>query len=138
MPFVRISLAEELSAITKQNISKAIHRSLIQEFNIPENDYFHVIEELKPAQLLYPESYLGINHTNRMVYIQIIAGAGRTFEQKKNLYAQIAGNISSTTEVLADDIIIVLIENNGSENWSFGKGEIQEVKHLKQLPDKNE
>ena len=137
MPFVRISLAEELSAITKQNISKAIHRSLIQQFNTPENDYFHVIEELKPTQLLYPESYLGINHTNRMVYIQIIAGAGRTLEQKKNLYAQIAHSISSTTEVLADDVIIVLIENNGSENWSFGKGEIQEVKHLKQLSDKS-
>lgn len=88
--------------------------------------------------MFYPKSYLGINHTNRMVYIQIIAGAGRTLEQKKDLYAQIARNISSTTEVLADDIIILLIENNGSENWSFGKGEIQEVKHLEQIHDKSE
>ncbi len=34
--------------------------------------------------------------------------------------------------ILKNDIIIILLENNGSENWSFGNGEIQEPKHLKQ------
>jgi hypothetical protein len=29
-----------------------------------------------------------------------------------------------------NNVIIVLLENNGQENWSFGNGEIQEPKHL--------
>lgn len=131
MPFVRISLPEHLSAIAKRAISQAIHTSLMEEFNIPQNDYFHVIEELKPGQLLYPEDYLGIAHTSNIVYVQIVAGAGRTPEQKSKLYSKIASRISGTTEILARDVIIILIENNGYENWSFGNGEIQKPKHLK-------
>ncbi|MBF7092121.1 tautomerase family protein [Flavobacterium sp. ALJ2] len=132
MPFVRISLPKKLSQETKENISISIHESLIQEFNIPEDDYFHVIEELEVTQIKFPKSYLGITHSENIIYVQITAGQGRTKEQKAKLYTQIATRVSSTTEILKNDIIIMLLENNGSENWSFGNGEIQEPKHLKQ------
>ncbi|MDA6072130.1 tautomerase family protein [Flavobacterium sp. AC] len=131
MPFVRISLPKKLSLETKNTISESIHDSLIQEFHIPEDDYFHVIEELEPHQIKYPESYLGISHSEDIVYVQITAGQGRTLEQKKKLYHEIATRISTSTAILINNVIIVLLENNGLENWSFGNGEIQEPKHLK-------
>ena len=131
MPFVRISLPKKLSQETKNKISESIHESLIEEFHIPKDDYFHVIEELETQQIKYPESYLGISHSENIIYVQIIAGQGRTLEQKKKLYHQIATRISSETEITINNIIIVLLENNGLENWSFGNGEIQEPKHLK-------
>ncbi|WP_291285467.1 tautomerase family protein [Flavobacterium sp.] len=131
MPFVRISLPKKLSLATKNNISEAIHQSLIAEFHIPSADYFHVIEELEQHQIKYPESYLGVSHTEEIVYVQITAGQGRTVEQKRKLYHQIATRIAATTEVLINNVIIVLVENNGLENWSFGNGEIQEPTHLK-------
>lgn len=131
MPFVRISLPKKLSLETKNNISEAIHQSLIAEFHIPAADYFHVIEELEPHQIKYPESYLGISHSENIIYVQITAGQGRTLEQKKQLYHQIATRIAASTEILVNNIIIVLLENNGLENWSFGNGEIQEPTHLK-------
>ncbi|KIO51704.1 tautomerase family protein [Flavobacterium hibernum] len=131
MPFVRISLPKKLSLETKNSISEAVHQSLIAEFHIPKDDYFHVIEELESHQIKYPESYLGISHSEEIIYVQITAGQGRTLEQKKNLYHQIASKISTSTEILINNIIIVLLENNGLENWSFGNGEIQEPKHLK-------
>lgn len=130
MPFVRISLPKSFSAETKENISIAVHQSLIQEFNIPKNDYFHIIEELEPHQIRFPDSYFEIPHTPDMVYLQIIAGRGRTPEQKANLYKEIADRISGTTPLTRNNIIIVLLENEGKENWSFGNGEIQEPKHL--------
>lgn len=130
MPFVRISLPKKLSQETKNKISESIHESLIEEFHIPKDDYFHVIEELETQQIKYPESYLGISHSENIIYVQIIAGQGRTLEQKKKLYHQIATRISSETEITINNIIIVLLENNGLENWSFGNGEIQEPKHL--------
>ncbi|MFH6995408.1 tautomerase family protein [Flavobacterium sp. FlaQc-48] len=131
MPFVRISLPKKLSQETKNNISASIHQSLIAEFHIPEADYFHVIEELAPHQIKYPESYLGISHSQDIIYVQITAGQGRSLDQKKKLYHQIATRISASTEILINNIIIILLENNGLENWSFGNGEIQEQKHLK-------
>lgn len=131
MPFVRISLPKKLSQETKNKISQSVHQSLIAEFHIPKDDYFHVIEELETQQIKYPESYLGISHSENIIYVQIIAGQGRTLEQKKKLYHKIAATISSETEITINNIIIVLLENNGLENWSFGNGEIQEPKHLK-------
>ncbi|UPZ14174.1 tautomerase family protein [Flavobacterium humidisoli] len=131
MPFVRISLPKKLSLETKNSISQSIHESLIAEFHIPKDDYFHVIEELEPHQIKYPKSYLGISHSEDIVYIQITAGQGRTLEQKKKLYHQIASRIAASTEITINNVIIVLLENNGLENWSFGNGEIQEPKHLK-------
>ncbi|WP_343585803.1 tautomerase family protein [Flavobacterium sp.] len=131
MPFVRISLPKTLSLKTKNNISEAVHQSLIEEFNIPVDDYFHVIEELEFHQIKYPKSYLGISHSEEIVYVQITAGQGRTLEQKRKLYQQIATKISTSTEITINNVIIVLLENNGLENWSFGNGEIQEPKHLK-------
>lgn len=133
MPFVRISLPKKLSLETKNNISEAVHQSLIEEFHIPVDDYFHVIEELETHQIKYPKSYLGISHSEEIVYVQITAGQGRTLEQKKKLYHQIATKISTSTEFTINNVIIILLENNGLENWSFGNGEIQEPEHLKKL-----
>ncbi len=130
MPFVRISLPKKFSQETKNNISISIHNSLIQEFNIPKNDYFHVIEELELEQIKFPENYLEIQHIADIVYVQIIAGQGRTLEQKKKLYKEIANQISSSTTITKNNVIIVLLENDGMQNWSFGNGEIQEPKHL--------
>ena len=131
MPFVRISLPARLSQETKNNVSLSVHHALIQEFNVPENDYFHVIEELGAEQIKFPENYLGIPHTSDIVYVQIIAGQGRTVEQKKGLYKEIAERIAGSTAITKNNVIIVLLENDGRQNWSFGNGEIQEPKHLK-------
>ncbi len=130
MPFVRISLPKKLSQETKSNISIAVHHSLMQQFNIPENDYFHIIEELESHQIKFPENYLYIAHTSDILFIQIIAGHGRTLEQKRGLYQEIAERIAGSTEITKNNIIITLLENDGRQNWSFGNGEIQEPKHL--------
>jgi len=130
MPFVRISLRKELTYKTKDSISLAVHQSLIQEFLIPEDDYFHIIEELDSSQIKYPKEYLGVSHTDNIVFIQIIAGSGRTEDQKRKLYAEIAKRISVTTEILINDIIIILVENGTYLNWSFGMGEIQKPSHI--------
>ena len=131
MPLVRISLPRQLTPEEKTAISKAVHKSLMENFNVPEFDYFHVIEELDSTQIMYPKTYLGIDHTEKIIFIQIIAGSGRSALQKEKLYAQIASNIAADSSVRKEDIIIALIENGGKENWSFGEGKIQNLNHIK-------
>ena len=131
MPFVRISLLKTLPSDAKDKISKAVHQSLMDEFNVPLDDYYHVIEELEATQLYYPKNYLGIAHSGNMVYVQITAGSGRSYEQKEKLYTAIAKRIAAETPVSANDVIILLVENGGKENWSFGQGKIQNLSHIK-------
>ncbi|MDL2222885.1 tautomerase family protein [Bacteroidales bacterium OttesenSCG-928-M11] len=121
MPLVRISLRKELSLDTKNKISEAVHQSLVQEFKIPQDDFFQVVEELDKHQIKYPQSYLGINHSDNIVFILIVAKVGRSIEQKQGLYKEIAKRVSETTDIKADDLIISLIENDNN-NWSFGGG----------------
>lgn len=56
---------------------------------------------------------------------------GSSIAQKRNLYKQIAERIERVTEITKNNLFIVVLENTGAENWSFGNGEIQELKHIK-------
>ena len=105
MPFVRISLPKYFSQETKDNVSLSIHYAMMQEFNIPENDYFHIIEELEPKQIKFPKIYLEVPHTSDIVYIQIIVGKGRTEKQKMSLYKEIADRIADSTTITKNNII---------------------------------
>jgi phenylpyruvate tautomerase PptA (4-oxalocrotonate tautomerase family) len=129
MPLVRITLSENYDLETQDFISKSIHQALIKEFNIPEDDYFHIIESIKPSQLRYPQTYLGVKHTEAIIFIQITAAIGRSGEQKRNLYKSIALHIKNSTQINPQEIIITLIET-AKENWSFGNGEQQTFNHI--------
>lgn len=137
MPLVRITLRADLAEETKLAIADAIHTSLVNEFKIPADDLFHIFEEVKPSQMQFPKHYLGVDHGEKVVFIQIFAGQGRTLDQKKALYASIAKlACEKQKEIAASDFIISLVETNGLENWSFGNGEIQLPPHLAALAAK--
>jgi len=127
MPFVNIYLPESYRKELKNTISLSVHESLIEIFNIPEDDYFQVIHPVSPENLIFPDCYLGISHTSDLIYVQIICGSGRTVEMKKSLYSVISRKVSERTHVLSNNIIIILNETS-LENWSFGQGKAQMIK----------
>lgn len=45
MPFVQIHLRAGRSEAWLQKLSRAIHQSMIEEINVPEDDYFQVIRQ---------------------------------------------------------------------------------------------
>jgi phenylpyruvate tautomerase PptA (4-oxalocrotonate tautomerase family) len=121
MPFVQISLGSQHSDETKTQISGSIHRALMEAFHIPADDYFQVFRSVPIQDLKFPHAYMGVDHTQDIIYVEIIARSGRTPDQKKKLYHLIATEIAANTPVRASDVIIVLVENT-VENWSFGNG----------------
>jgi len=127
MPFIQIYLGSHLSRQHKKDISIAVHQSLVDIFNIPLNDYFQVIHSMEPGNILYPESYYDVPHTENLLYIRITCRAGRTPEMKQALYEKIASRIAATTPVSVDDVVIILVENE-SADWSFGRGIAQMIK----------
>jgi phenylpyruvate tautomerase PptA (4-oxalocrotonate tautomerase family) len=127
MPFVQIYLGDHLTTKNKKDISLSVHDSLREHFNIPADDYFQVIHTMQPGDILYPNSYFDVPHTNNLLYIHITARAGRTVEMKQALYKSIATRIAATTPVSANDVVIILLENDLA-GWSFGQGIAQMVK----------
>ncbi|MDQ1097612.1 MULTISPECIES: tautomerase family protein [Chryseobacterium] len=130
MPLVRISLSETYPQDSIDSISSSVHKALMEAFHIPEDDYFHIIESLGGQSLKYPSEYLGIRHSAKIMYIQIFASKGRTLQQKELLYRRIAEHIKDSTGIPSNDIIILLTEIDGKENWSFGNGAIQNFTHI--------
>jgi len=124
MPFVRISIPNDLVANDVAHISNAVHDAMVKTFNVPPADRFQVIDRQAPDELVCASEYLGIHHTGPVVMIQITCNEGRTLEMKKNLYESIALKISAGAAINAADVIINLVEVN-KENWSFGNGVAQ-------------
>ncbi|WP_313090182.1 tautomerase family protein [Chryseobacterium flavum] len=129
MPLIRITLSENYSQEECGRISQSVHSAMIQEFNVPEDDYFHIFEQISPSRLFFPDQYLGMKHDAGILFIQIIAATGRTREQKQKLYKSIATEISASININPQNIIITLLENS-KENWSFGNGELQNFNHI--------
>lgn len=122
MPLVRISHVAGKTPAEVQALSQGVHQAMVETFNVPADDYFQVVtEHAAQAGLIGPASFLGIEHTPDLVFIQITCAEGRSLEQKKALYARIAELVSANAGVRKEDVVINLVEVK-RENWSFGNG----------------
>ena len=121
MPLVRIDLRQGKTAGYRQKVGDAIYRAMLETINVPEHDHFQVMSEHPGEGLIYDPTYLGINRTDDVVFIQITLNTGRTLEQKKALYKRIAELLAQDPGVRPEDVLINLVEC-AKEDWSFGNG----------------
>ncbi len=124
MPFVRIDLAKGKPAEYRKAIGEIIYTAMIETINVPADDKFQVIGEHPPEDLNFPKSYLGIEYSKDIVFIQITLNAGRTVEMKKAFYKRIADDLHTRLGIRREDVFINLVEV-AKENWSFGNGVAQ-------------
>ena len=121
MPLVRIDLRQGKTPQYRRRIGDAVYRAMVETINVPEHDRFQVIAEHSADGLIYDPTYLAINRTDDIVFIQITLNAGRTLEQKKALYARIAALLAEDPGIRPEDVLVNLVEC-AKENWSFGNG----------------
>ncbi|MEH7460447.1 tautomerase family protein [Bacillus sp. JJ1127] len=130
MPFVNVYYPESLSNKEElKKVSTSIHRSLIEHFEVPENDYFQMFFPYPSNQFFYDPYYLlegDKKRTEKIMHVSITCGPGRTINQKKKLYQSISKTISDHLDISTADIFITLNETS-AENWSFGQGVAQMV-----------
>ncbi|WP_019423420.1 tautomerase family protein [Paenibacillus sp. OSY-SE] len=127
MPFVRIDLRTGRSEAELRNISRNIHRAMIETIDVPEDDYFQVITQHGENEFFYDPNYLNMNRTADMIYIQITM-KGRTLAKKRALYARIAERLHAAAGIRTQDVMIIVTETD-VENWSFGNGIAQLAPH---------
>jgi 4-oxalocrotonate tautomerase len=127
MPLVRISLREGKSASYRAAIGESVHRAMVETINVPAEDRFQILTEHPSDRLVYDKKYLGIERTDDIVVIQITLNAGRTLDQKRALYRDLAEKLSRDPGLRKQDILVSLVEVP-KENWSFGNGEASYAK----------
>jgi phenylpyruvate tautomerase PptA (4-oxalocrotonate tautomerase family) len=124
MPFVRIDLSKKHPEGFAQQVGEIVYEVMTTQINVPKDDKFQVITKHDSSELLRPKSYLGIEYSEDIIFIQVTLNEGRNTEMKKKFYKAICEDLVEKLKVRPQDIVINLIEVN-KENWSFGNGEMQ-------------
>jgi phenylpyruvate tautomerase PptA (4-oxalocrotonate tautomerase family) len=122
MPFVRIDLVQGTAAEYRKSIGDGVHQAMVESLAVPADDRFQVITEHPPGGMTFSRSYLGVSHSDKIVFVQITLSSGRKPQQKRMLYKRITERLAASPGVAPEDVIINLVEVSW-ENWSFGKGE---------------
>ncbi len=124
MPLVRIDLREGTSPDYRSVLGDGVHRAMIEALAIPPDDRFQVITEHPPEGLIYDRTYLGIQRSDKVVFVQITLSVGRKPQQKRKLFQRMAEILAESPGLKPQDLVINLVEVSW-ENWSFGNGEAQ-------------
>ena len=127
MPFIRISLLRGKSPQYIRAISDGVHRALIDAYNAPADDRFHVVHQHERDEFIYDADYLGIHRTDDLVFTHIVAGNWRDTTTKQALYKAIADRLSENPGLRREDVMVILSPNQRDE-WSFGNGVASYVK----------
>jgi len=121
MPLVRIDIKRNPDASYAKKLGKVVYDSMKAAINVPDRDNFQVLTEHDDDHFVYDSTYLGIERSDGLVFIQITLNEGRSTDQKKLLYKAIADGLNSEAGVRPEDVFINLVEVK-KENWSFGNG----------------
>ncbi len=124
MPLVRIDIGPGHPTGFGRAVGEIVYRAMTTEISVPADDKFQIITQHHATELNIPKSYLGIEYSEGIVFIQVTLNQGRTTELKKRFYKRIADDLHSELGVRRQDVFISLVEVN-KENWSFGNGEMQ-------------
>jgi phenylpyruvate tautomerase PptA (4-oxalocrotonate tautomerase family) len=127
MPLVRIDLRQGTTPEYRKAIADGVHTAMIEAIAIPPDDRFQVINEHDRDNLIYDPQYLGIQRSDKVVFIQITLSTGRKPGQKRALYKRIAELLGKSPGIRPQDVVINLVEV-AWEDWSFGLGEAQYTK----------
>ncbi|GAB2740967.1 tautomerase family protein [Sinomonas soli] len=125
MPLVRIDVTAGRTREQLARISRAIHEAILAEYRIPERDYFHIVTEHAPGQIVAQDAGLGFERSSGVVMIQIFTQGGRSQAAKESLFAAVARSLGDAG-VAGEDVFIGYVENTAGD-WSFGFGRAQYV-----------
>jgi phenylpyruvate tautomerase PptA (4-oxalocrotonate tautomerase family) len=124
MPLVRIDLREGTSPDYRIALGDGVQRAMTEALALPPDDRFQVITEHSPEGLIYDRTYLDIQRSDKVVFVQITMSAGRKPQQKRKLFQRMAEILAESPGLKPQDLVINLVEV-AWENWSFGNGEAQ-------------
>lgn len=124
MPFVQIDLPAATSPDAARRIADAVHDAMVETIGIPVDDRFQVIALRDATLRIFDRGYLGVTRSDACVFVRITLKSGRSADQKRALYRQIAAKLEMRANTRPGDVMVILNETQPID-WSFGHGEAQ-------------
>jgi 4-oxalocrotonate tautomerase len=121
MPLVRIDVPESMPRATRQAVADGVHAALVESIKIPADDRFQIVAAHPSGGLIADPGYMGIARSDGFLSVRVFFRRGRPEDLKRALYAAIVRNLVRDACVRAEDVLIVLTENDPVD-WSFGNG----------------
>jgi phenylpyruvate tautomerase PptA (4-oxalocrotonate tautomerase family) len=119
---VRISLRIGKPPEYLRAISDSVHAALVEAYNVPEHDRFHVFHQHTPDEFFYDPDYLGIHRSDDVVFFHITAGKWRDTRTKRRFYKALTARLADSPGMRSEDVQVVLSPTD-PDDWSFGRGE---------------
>ena len=127
MPLSRIVINQGRSTDEIKTIADTLYQVMVDEFDVPVDDRFQIIEQCPIGHLIYDDHYQTGARTKDYVLINIVAGKPRSQQQKRRFYSVLSERLAKVADIAPDDVMVV-IECNSAENWSFGRGEMLNIR----------
>ena len=121
MPFLQISLLTGKPAAYRQAIMDSLAQAMRESMGTPEDNQFMTITEYEAANFRHGGSYLGIERSDDMIYVQITVLNTRPPEQKKAFFQRAVALLSESPGIRPEDVFINVLDS-AKENWSLGCG----------------
>lgn len=125
MPLVRIDMIEGRTDAELQLLLDTIQECVVEAFGVPETDRYQIVHEHKPGRMVFLDTGLGFNRSDKMISIQFFTSP-RTHLEKIGIYRLLWDKLEKECGLDPNDLLISAFTNR-EEDWSFAKGEAQYV-----------
>jgi 4-oxalocrotonate tautomerase len=127
MPFARIDMIHGKSPEYRKTVGNIVYTAMVDILKAPDGDRFQVISEHTASNFIFDPSFFGIERSPDCIFIQLTLKDGRTLDQKRGFYKQVADDLHAQLGLRREDVFISLVPV-AAEDWSFGNGEASLVK----------
>jgi phenylpyruvate tautomerase PptA (4-oxalocrotonate tautomerase family) len=123
MPLVRIDVQQGRSEKELRLIADTVQDVMLEVFAAPPRDRYQIITEHPVGHIIAEDTGLGFDRTDGVTVIQIFQ-QGRSAEQKKTAYQELAYRLEAQCGLKPTDLVVSIVANQ-PEDWSFGLGRAQ-------------
>ena len=137
MPLVRISVFEAMPKERRRLVADSLYDAMRATLGIPDGDRFLILSAHSEDELFVDRSFMQMRRTDDFVLVHVTLRRGRSVEVKQAFYAEAARLLQANAAIDPDDLMLVLSENE-SPDWSFGRGQAQYVLNSSAPPSAKE
>lgn len=121
MPLTTVDLhAGTTTPEQRKAISDGIHSAMIEVLGIPEDDRFHVFNELPEGNMFHDDTVFGQPRSDHFMFITLSFNQ-RSSAQKDALYAALVAHLGKSAHVAPEDIFVRVLETASQNWWAYGR-----------------
>jgi phenylpyruvate tautomerase PptA (4-oxalocrotonate tautomerase family) len=123
VPLLYFDLVEGRDPGEIKTLLDTAHVAMVEAFQVPERDRYQVVNTHPAHEVFALDTGLGLRRSDRLVIVHVVSRR-RTRAQKEEFYRLLADYLHRDAGLDPCDLIISINENN-DEDWSFGHGRAQ-------------